>query len=93
MNIWNKLRFLAIPFGKEIYYDPNTQRFFQVKRWLFDSAWCGDFCGYYNDAQTSIQRQRLSHDYIRKCTKIKAIDKFPKAEICSVIKAWKVVGY
>lgn len=92
MNIWGRLRFLAIPTGKVCYYDPKTRKYIQAKRWLPNGVLCGGFCNYYEDSQTNIHRQMLSYKYLSKCTKITAIDKLPEAEFCPIVDGWKVKG-
>lgn len=89
--LWRIVKFFDP--AQQVLYDPRTHRFIHTKYYQDNGVICSDFCGYYNDSMTSIQRQLLSYDYIWGCEYVGAVDKFHKAELDSAIYAWKVSGY
>ena len=87
--LWAVYTFLT-PYEKPIFYSPQVNRFFQVKFTQDNGLLCGGFTNYYHDAITGIERQVLSYDYVWKCQRVNAVDKFPAAELCPIVKSYKV---
>lgn len=90
-TLW-KIKMFFNPYQMPIFYSPMDNAFFQVKYSQVNGLWCGAFTIYYSDAQTNICRQLLSYDYVWKCQEVKALDKAPYAELCTVVNDYKVKG-
>lgn len=92
-KLWWKVKTFLNPYEQPVYYSLMVNRFFQVKFAQDNGLLCGSFTGYYSDSRTNTQRQVLSYDYVWQCEKVEAIDKFPNAEICPIVKSYRVKGY
>lgn len=71
-----------------MYYDPRTHRFVHVRGYHDDYLVCGGFAEYYNDAKASPQEVLISHDYIRGCEEVIAVDQCEAAEFDGI--GWRV---
>jgi len=61
-----------------VYYSPQFNRFFQLRKIKDDCCICGAFTEYYEDSITTIQEQQLSFDFIKECILVKSLDKLTK---------------
>ncbi len=77
-------------FEGDVYFDPRTNRFIQVRKQTNNKLHCGEFCEYYEDAQTCLLTQTLSRDYLDGLVKVEDIDKFDKAEYDGI--GWCIKG-
>ncbi|MBU6414902.1 hypothetical protein KGQ34_01495 [Patescibacteria group bacterium] len=59
----------------DVFYDPKTNRFIQVRGLHDDYVACGGFTIFYEDARTNKSSQQLSHEYVDALVKITCIDK------------------
>ena len=86
--IWRSYHFFN-PYQKICYYDPRRKEFCVTKFSQDNGIVCTGFSRWYDDAHTNIDRQVLSYEFLWRCKRVGAIDKFPFAELARVTEGMK----
>lgn len=75
----------------DVFYDGRTNRFFEVRKRHGSVLACGGLCHYYGDSKTTIQTQKLSIGYLRKCVRVRKLNAHPELWKFEGI-GWRVLG-
>lgn len=74
MNPFLNTTSLPIQNPEDVFFNSETNRFFQIKKVHDDYVEISGLCKYYSDAQTNIQRSRVSYKFISNSVPVKNID-------------------